>query len=203
MSSTYAWLAHSKLVTRFFFLVACLLALPFCCTGSGIFTATQLMSIETCGMKVNNQSGETIRVTPIDTSGSTLSAVHVYRASWPVLPAFRQRNISVNSGETSTIVVECNHPLSEIYVCDLDGECYVFSKSYFSYQQMQDSEYIDIHEDFTLKSLETPPRPDAALESAIQSIPEYDYSGVRNSLLCLISVIALLCGVYRVARARS
>jgi hypothetical protein len=194
---THAWSTLGKLVPVLFVLAA--LQVTICCyTGPGILAWPPLW-VETCRFEVSNQSGETIRITPIDTSGRSPAAVRLYRASWPVLPAFRQRNIIVKPGDSVYLHTDCGQGVSELYACELEGECYIHQNHQFIVDHAQANDNV-IFNGFMVKSLESLPRPEAALETAVQSFPEHDYSGLRNLLLCLVPFIVLFYGLYRLAR---
>jgi hypothetical protein len=77
--------------------------------------------------------------------------------------------------------------VSELYVCDLQGECYLRPSAY---------------KKVTFQSLEALSQPDAALQAAIQSFPEHSYSVGINVLLCLIQISALLGGFYWLKRTK-
>ena len=186
--------ARSQLVPIFLFLNACLICMFInpCCWlfGDYIFA-------EFCSVEVNNQSGKTLRVTPID-ADNPYSAVRLYRENIPSFLTYQQRNISVESGENVTLSYNCDQArVSKIYACDLDGECYVHQHPQsIAYKGWEGHEFI-------FKSLENLSRPDAALEAAVQSFPEHNYRGGIFVLLCIIQVISLIGGVYWLVRTRT
>ena len=202
VNNTQPWLMHSKQVTWFFLLAACL-ASAFCCVGTGVLASPPLLGIETCRLDLDNQSGETIRITPVYTNGLSYSAIRIYRTSWPIFPAFQQRNIAVKSGDIVTLSVDCSqHGVTELYACDLSGECYIHQHNLFLYQPVSDTEMSVSFDGYRFTSLESLPRPDAALEAAVKSFPEHDYTGLRDSLLCLLPVIFWVVAIYRLVRVR-
>jgi hypothetical protein len=132
VNDTHPWLTYSKQVTWFFLLAACLTSV-FCCIGPG--AAPPLLGVETCRLDLDNQSGETIHITPVYTYRRSYSAVRIYRMSWPIFPAIQQRNISVKSGDLVTLSYECSNGVSEIYACDLAGVCYVHKDRFSVYDR--------------------------------------------------------------------
>ena len=192
MYNVHTWRASSQLIPMLFFLNTCLILLfvnP--CLWLGEYYP---FGPEMCGVRVNNQSGKTLRVTPIDTD-NPFSAVRLYRTTFPYSPAYQQRNISVKSGDQVTLSYDCyQHGVSELYTCDLAGECYVHQHSQYINQGFRG---------FTFKSLESLPHPDATLEAAVQSFPEHNYRGIINVLLCPTLIIALIGGFYSLIRART
>jgi hypothetical protein len=183
--------ASSQLIPILFFLNSCLIFLFInpCSMlfGDPLFT-------EYCHLYVDNQSGKTLRVTPIY-SDNPFPAVRLYRTSFPYSPAYQQGNIPVKSGDKVALAYSCDSPgVSALYACDLDGECYVHQRSRYVYP---------MGVEFTLKSLESLSRPDAALEAAVQSFPEHNYRGIINMLLCTTLIIALFGGFYWLVRART
>jgi hypothetical protein len=183
--------ASSQLIPMLFFLNACLILL-FVTPCSWLFG--EPLFGEHCWLEVNNQSGKTLRLTPIDTDNPS-SPVRLYRTAFPIFPAYQQRNITVKSGNQVHLSYSCGQQgVSELYACDLDGECYVH----------QHSQYVEWgFRRFTFKSLEDLSRPDAALEAAVQSFPEHNYNSLRNVLLCIIQIISLIGGFYWLVRART
>ena len=114
--------ASSQLIPMLFFLNVCLIC-------SVINPCTWLLGdplfAEFCGVEVNNQSGKTLRVTPIDLD-NPFSPIRLYRTTEPWFPAYQQRNITVKSGDKVTLPYACDQGgVSALYACDLDGECYV------------------------------------------------------------------------------
>ena len=187
----HAGRASSQLIPILFFLNACLIFLFInpCSMlfGDPLFT-------EYCHLYVDNQSGKTLRVTPIF-SDHPFSAVRLYRTDFPYSPAYQQGNIPVKSGDKVALAFSCDSPgVSALYACDLDGECYVHQRP----------QYVDWGgRRFTFKSLESLSRPDAALEAAVQSYPEHNYRGIISVLLCIIQIFAVIGGVYWLVRART
>jgi hypothetical protein len=205
MSATHAWLTCNKLVTLSFFLVACLTA-SFCCLTAETFTDLPLLGFDTCLIEVSNQSGKTLQVTPLDIRGESPAVVRLYRASWPVVPAFRQRDIPISSGDSVYLHLECSpdeSAISAIYACDLEGECYVHTDRQYYTQPIQDkgvvTGFYSIY-GFAFETIDSLSRPDAAMEAAVQSSPEHDYTGLTYTLLCLVTVIALLGGFVGLVR---
>jgi hypothetical protein len=184
--------AGSQLIPLLFFLNACLMLL-FVTPCSWVFGEPLLG--EHCWLEVYNQSGKTLRVTPIVTDRNSFSAVRLYRTTYPFFSAYQQRNITVKSGDQVLLSYNCDQPgVPVLYACDLDGECYIH----------QHSQYLDWGgRGFIFMSLESLSRPDEALEAAVQSFPEHNYSGLRNVLLCFIQIIFLIGGFYWLGRART
>jgi hypothetical protein len=150
---------------------------------------------EICGLRVDNQSGKILRVTPLYTYRRSYSSVRLYRGTFPFLPAYQQRNISVKSGDQATLSYACSeNGIPVLYACDPEGECYV-------QQRYTIGNLMVIGYKFS--SLETLSPPDAALEAAIQSIPEHDNSGMSYILLCVIGVAALIGGIYTLVRPKT
>jgi hypothetical protein len=183
--------ASSQLIPILFFLNVCLISLivnP--CSwlfGDPLFA-------EHCTLEVDNWSLKTLHVTPIDPD-HPFSPIRLYRTTDPVFPAYQQRNILVKSGDRVSLSYDCDrNGVIELYACDLDGECYVHPRAQYVNQGFRG---------FTFKSLEGLSRPDAALEAAVQSFPEHNYSYVKNVLLCLVQIIALIGGVYWLVRSRT
>jgi hypothetical protein len=201
MKDSLAWLGN-KLSTLILIFFICLPFL-FCYMACGLLYAPYLLSIETCGFDIDNQSGKTLRLTAIDPYGGSSFLVQIIRTSWPYLPAFQQRNITVKSGDLRKFTYDCTHHGEfEIYACDLEGECYVNKNPESLYQRVQGDEDILLFNGFRFKSLESLPHPDQAIETIVKSIPEHDYSGLKYKLLGLGLVIALFFGSLRVVRAR-
>ena len=205
MSATHDWHTRNGLVAFLFFLIACLTA-SFCCLTAETFTDLPLLGFDTCLIEVSNQSGKTLQVTPLDIRGESPAVVRLYRASWPVVPAFRQRDITVNSGDSVYLHLVCNpdeSAISAIYACDLEGECYVHTDRQWYYHLARDkgvaTGYYGVY-GFAFETLAALPRPDAAVEAAVQSSPEHDYTSLRYALLCLVSVIALVGGFIGLSR---
>lgn len=184
MKDTYAWRTLNNLMPLLFFLSACLLLLfinPFSWLfGDPLF-------VEYCSLKVDNQSGKVLRLTPIHTGLDSYSAVRIYHTTFPNSPAYQQRNITVKSGDQVSLPYDCSERISRLYVCDLKGECYV---SQSGFQRIM------------IRSLDSLASPDAALEAAVQSFPERDYSLGIDVLLCFILIIALLEGFYWLKRTK-
>lgn len=150
---------------------------------------------EICELRVDNQSGEILRVTPLYTYRRTYSAVRLYRGTFPILPAYQQRNISVKFGDQATLSYVCSeNGIPVLYACDPEGECYL-NQHYYIVNLMVIG--------FKFNSLEDLSRPDAALEAAIQSIPEHDNSGMGYILLCVIGMAALIGGIYTLVRPKT
>ena len=80
----------------FLFLNACLICV-FINPGCWVFG--DYIFAEFCSVEVNNQSGKTLRVTPID-ADNPYSAVRLYRENLPSFLTYQQRNISVNPART-------------------------------------------------------------------------------------------------------
>ncbi len=202
VNDTGVWLTHSKQVTWLFFLAAGLTSLVYC-AGTGVIAAPPLLGVETCRLDVDNQSGEALRVTPIYIYSNSISAVRIYRTSWPEFPAFQQRDIPVKSGDLVTLTFDCSqHGVSELYACNLEGACSIHQRHQFIYQHVSDTEISVSFDGYTFKSLESLPRPDAALEAAVKSFPEHNYAGLIYSLLCLFPAIFWILGIYRLVRVR-
>jgi hypothetical protein len=187
----HAGRASSQLIPILFFLNACLITLFInpCSMlfGDPLFT-------EYCHLYVDNQSGKTLRVTPIY-SDNLFPAVRLYRTSFPYSPAYQQGNILVKSGDKVALAYSCDSPrVSALYACDLDGECYVHQRSHYAYP---------LSVEFTFISLESLSRPDADLEAAVQSYPEHNYRGIINMLLCPTLIFALIGGFYWLVRAKT
>jgi hypothetical protein len=177
--------ASSSLIPVLLFLNACLLLL-FVSPCSLFF---DFLYKEYCWTEVDNQFGETLRVTPLDTD-NPLTPIRLYGSTYP---AYQQRDISVKSGERVTLSYDCDrHDVSEVYACDLDGECYI--QTHYVTRDFRV---------FTFQSLDSLSRPDAALEAAVQSFPEHNYSTLRIVLLCMIQLIFFIGGVYWLVRART
>jgi len=183
--------ASSQLIPILFFLNACLIFLFInpCAMlfGDPLFT-------EYCHLYVDNQSGKTLRVTPVYTV-NPISPVRLYRTDFLYSPAYQQSNIPVKSGDTVAMAYSCDSPsVSALYACDLDGECYVRQPSHYVYPEGVE---------FTFNSLESLSRPDAALEAAVQSFPEHNYRSIINVVLCPTLIIALIGGFYSLVRAKT
>ena len=183
--------SSSQLISLLFFLTSCLTLLfvnP--CTwvfGDPLFA-------EYSWLEIDNQSGKSLRVTPInpDNPGSPL---RIYRSTDPRIPAYQQRNITVKSGEKVTLSFSIEQQrISELYACDLDGGCYVHQHAIYVYP---------LAVRFTFKSLESLSRPEAALEAAVGSFPEHNYSTLKYVLLCVIQLVAFIDGVYWLVRTRT
>jgi hypothetical protein len=191
MYNIHTWRASSQLIPILFFLNACLI-LFF--VNPCIWLLGEPLFGEHCGLVVDNLSGKTLRVTPID-SDHPLSPIRLYRTTDPIFAAYQQRNITVKSGDQVTLSYNCDQPgVSELDACDLDGECYLLQRYQYVNQGLRK---------FTFTSFQNLSRPDAALEAAIQSFPEHSYSSLRNVLLCSIQIIFLIGGVYWLARSRT
>ena len=201
MKNIYTWFKGSRLVTVLFFVAAGLIV-PFSCMGSEILA--NLPGAETHQVEVRNQTGEAIRVTAIDASSRSQAPVRLYRAGWPSVPAFHQRNIIVNSGDSVSLYPALDHPVSKIYVCDLGGQCYVYRPNPHLDEPVPGSGGAVIMEPVTIKSLEVsfPPAACPGSRRAVSS-PEYDYSVLKTALLWFLPTVALLCGYYRLGRAKT
>ena len=191
MYNIHTWRASSQLIPILFFLNVCLICFY---VNPCAFLLGDPLFAEYCRIHVDNQSGKTLRVTPIY-SANPFSAVRLYRTSFPYSPAYQQGNIPVKSGDKVALAYDCDSKgVSAVYACDLDGECYVQQPSRYVYP-------MDLG--FTFKSLESLSRPDAALEAAVQSYPEHNYRGIISVLLCIIQIFAVIGGVYWLVRART
>lgn len=184
MKATYAWRTIKNLMPLLFFLSACLLLL-FINPLAWLFGDP--LFVEYCSLEVDNQSGKTLRLTPIYTGLNAYSAVRIYHTNFPNSPAYQQRNIIVESGNQVSLSSDCEQRISSLYVCDLAGECYTRQ---------------NVYQRTTIKSLESLARPDAALEAAVLSFPEHNYSSKIDMLLSPILFIALLGGFYWLKRSR-
>jgi hypothetical protein len=183
--------ASSQLIPMLFFLNACLI-LFFVTPCSWLFG--EPLFGEHCWLDVENQTSKTLRVTPIDT-GNPFSPVRLYRTTYPIFPAYQQRNIAVKSGDQVHLSYSCEQQgVSVLYACDLEGECYVHQHPHYVYPSGVGVMF---------KSLESLSRPDAALVAAVQSFPEHNYRGIINVLLCIIQIISLIGGVYWLVRTRT
>jgi hypothetical protein len=184
--------AGSQLIPILFFLNACLILL-FVNPCSWVFG--EPFFGEQCWLEVSNQSHKTLRVTPIDTAGNSYAPVRLYRETYPIFPAYQQHNILVKYGGLLHLPYSCEQQaVSVLYACDLDGECYVHRQSY----------YVNpAGRQFTFESLESLARPEAALEAAVGSFPEHNYSVLKNVLLCIVQIVCLIGGVYGLVRART
>jgi hypothetical protein len=206
MYNVHARRASSQLIPILFFLNACLILWfinPCSWLGGELYPG-----IETCRFEINNQSGKTLRVTPIYTDRNSFSPVRLYRKTLPDIPAYQQRNISVKSGELVTLFYDCSSTgvtdVSELYICDLEGECYVHQHLQpISLYVSESSGSTRLFGRFTINSLESLSRPDASLEAAVQSFPEHNYSAMKNVLLCFIMIIALIGGFYWLVRIKN
>jgi hypothetical protein len=183
----------SQMIPTLLFWIGCLILLfvnPCSWLGPEFPFGTEL-----CRLRVYNQSGKTLRVTPIY-ANSSISAVRLYRDTFPIIPAYQQRNITVKSGDPITLSYACSeNGMPVLYACDPDGECYLHKSSYYLVYSMVVG--------YNFKSLESLPRPDAALEAAVQSFPERDATGIRYALLCGIGIVASIGGFTALARART
>jgi hypothetical protein len=186
----HTWRASSQLIPILFFLSACLILL-FVNPCSWLFG--EPLFGEHCWLEVNNLSGKTLFVTPIDVD-HPFSPVRLYRTTDPVFPAYQQRNIPVKPGDQVTLSYSCELSVPVLYACDLEGDCYIHQHAQYIYEGSQM---------FTFKSLESLTRPDAALEAAVQSFPEHNYSSLRYVLLCFIQLIALIGGFFWLVRSRT
>ncbi len=188
----------SQLIPVLFFLNACLILLlvnPCSWLSGDEFPG----GAPTCGLSINNQSGKALSLTPISVEGESYSAVRLYRKTFPNIPGYEQRNISVQAGEQVFWFYDCSKQVvSALYACDLGGECYVSQNSNYVYPFTESGKDVG----FTFRSLESLPRPDAALEAALLSFPVHNYSGVKTVLLCSLGLIAVIGGVYTLVRAR-
>jgi hypothetical protein len=197
VNDTHVWRTIRNLIPLLFFLSACLILLfinP--CSwllGDPLFA-------EYCWLDVDNQSSKTLHVTPICTDHSSYSAVRIYRTTFPISPAYQQRNIMVKSGDQVFLAHDCSQGVSELYACGPEGECYVRQSVYHHYPNQGSAVP---YERFTFTSLESLSRPDTALEAAVQSFPEHNYSGMKDVLLCFVQIMLLLGGLYWLIRART
>ena len=205
MNATHTWLTCNKLVTLSFFLVACLTT-SFCCLEAEVFSSPSLFWTETCVIEVTNRSGKTLRITPLDIRGESPAVVRLYRAGPPVVPAFRQRDIPVSSGDSVYLHLECSpdeSAISAIYACDLEGQCYLHSDRQYYSRPIQDkgvvTGFYGIY-GFAFETLDALSRPDAAMETAVQSSLEHDYTSLKYTLLCVVTLIALLGGFVGLVR---
>jgi hypothetical protein len=121
MKDTYHWRTISKLMPLLLFLSACLLLL-FTNPLSWLFGDP--LFVERCWLDVNNQSGKTLRLTPIYTDSNSYFAARIYRTTFPI-PAYQQRNITVMPGDQVSLPFDCSQRASKLYVCNLEDECYV------------------------------------------------------------------------------
>ena len=205
MGATHDWHTGNGLVAFLFFMVACLTT-SFCCLEAEVFSSPSLFWTETCVIEVTNHSGRTLRITPLDIRRESPAVVRLYRASRPVVPAFRQRDIPICSGDSVYLHLECSpdeSAISAIYACDLEGECYVHTDRQYYSRPIQDkgvvTGFYSIY-GFAFETLDALSRPDAALEAAVQSSPEHDYTSLRYTLLCVVTIIALLGGIIGLVR---
>jgi len=83
-----------------------------------------------------------------------------------------------------------------------EWECYVNKKHVFLTLGGKENEDIVSFNGFQFKSIESLPRPDEALETALQSVPEHDYTGLWPIPFAVIYIIALLYGLFRLVRSR-
>lgn len=173
-----------NLLPILFFLIACLLVFvsnPFAWIfGDPLF-------VEYCHLKVENQSGKTLRLTPINSEENSYSHARIYHTAFPASPAYQQSNISVNQNEQISFAFDCSERISKLYICDLEDECYL-SKP--------------VYQQTTIQSLDLLDRPDAALQAAAASYPEHDYRLRIDMLLFFISITALLGGFYWLKRTK-
>ena len=178
VKDTHAWRTINNLMPLLFFLSACLLVVfinPFSWLfGDPLF-------VEYCSLEVDNQSGKTLHLTPIYVGLNSYSAVRLYRTTFPNSPTYQQSNIAVKPGDQVSLPYDCSQRISKLYICDLEGECYVSPS---------------VYQHTMIKSLESLAHPDAALEAALQSFPEHNYSLRIDALLCFLLIVALLGGVY-------
>ena len=180
----------SQLVPILFFLTACL-SLLFVNPCTWVFGDP--LFIEYCGLDIDNQSGKTMRVTPINPDNPS-SPLRIYRKTDPRIPAYQQTNIIVKSGDQVYLPYSCKpQSISELYACDLDGDCYVHQHAIYVYP-------LSVR--FTFKSLESLSRPEAAQEAAVGSFPEHNYSTLKYVLLCVIQLAAVIGGVIWLVRTR-
>jgi hypothetical protein len=183
--------SSSQLIALLFFLTACL-SLLFVNPCTWVFGDP--LFIEYCGLDIDNQSGKTLRVTPINPD-NPLSPVRIYRKTDPRIPAYQQANIIVKSGDQVYLPYSCKHQsISELYACDLDGGCYLHQHAIHVYP-------LSVR--FTFKSLDSLSRPETALEAALGSFPEHNYSTLKYVLLCVIQLAAVIGGVYWLVRTRT
>ena len=185
-----------RLVAWLFLGVACL-TIPFCFSGirilSGFYASGRAIGVENCRIYINNQSSETIRITPI---AGISDAVQIYQTGWPGFPAFQQRNITVKSSEALWLYYDCtaHHGVSQIYACNLGGKCYIHNE--FVPVVRQDNGIPHEFKGFTFTSLESLSRPNINLDTFVKAFPEHDYSGLKTMSLCFIPVLAGLAGLY-------
>jgi hypothetical protein len=203
MYNIHPWRASNQLIPILFFLNSCLILL-FLNPCSWLFGEPSYDEGGICWLDVSNQSGKTLRVTPIYTDRGSFSPVRLYRITFPEFPAYQQRNIAVKSGDVGRLFYDCTqHSVSELYACDLEGECYVHQHLQPISVSVHGTEKIISSGVFTINSLESLSRPDAALEAAVQSFPEYNYSCIKNGLLCITIIIALIGGFYWLGRSKT
>jgi hypothetical protein len=158
VKDTYALRTLNNLIPMLLLMSACLILL-FINPCSWLFGDP--LFVEYCGLEVDNQSGKTLRLTPIYAGLNSYSAVRIYHTTFPNSPAYQQRNITVKPGDQVSLAYDCSQRISKLYLCDLDGECYVSPSVYQS---------------LAIRSLESLSRPDAALDAAVQSSPEHNYA---------------------------
>jgi hypothetical protein len=204
MKDTRIWHASNSLISLLLFVSACLILTVLnpcswmCAEPPYIGVIEESMF---CMVEVDNQSGKTLRVTPILSHPNSYSAALLYHVDFPTLPAYRQRNISVESGDKVTLDYMCfsdTTAVSQVYACDQEGECYVNADC----KLVHLGGVIPVSK-FTFGSLESLPRPEAALEAAVDSFPVYNYTILKNVLLCALMVISLIGGVYVLVRTRA
>ena len=201
--SIYARRASSPLIPMLFLLNACLICLcvnpctwvfgdPLFGDGEGV-----------CGFEVENQSGKTLRVTPIDSDRIPFSPVRLYRNTFPPLSAYQQRDVIVKSGDIVRISFDCSQGrMSELLACDLEGECYIHQHPWVLQSFVRGAEVIISGARFRFTSLDSLSRPDAALVAAVESFPEHDYTGLKTILLCSTVILFIIGGVFWLVRSR-
>lgn len=188
----------SQIIPLLFFLNACLI-LVLINPCSWLLEGSFPYGTPRCGLGINNQSGKTLSLTPIFTGGNTFSAVRLFPNTFPSVSA-AQRDIPVQAGEKVFWAYDCSRQVvAALYACDLQGECYVNQKSHFITQFTESGKDVG----FTFTSLESLPRPEAALDAAVGSFPEHNYSGVKVLGLCILGIISVIGGIFTLARART
>ncbi len=186
------WRTSNGLISMLFFLSACLICL-FLNPCSRIVSNEFLFGTPYCGLRIQNQSGASLSLTPIIVDGDRYSVARLYQKTGLYLAAYRQRDITVEAGQQVFWSYDCSKQVvSALYACVPDGDCYVNQKSYYIEQYTESGQYLG----FTFLSLASLPRPEAALEAAVRSIPEHNYSFLKTGLLCALIIVALIGGVF-------
>src|SRR5512134_1265084 len=109
MNDTPTWRTFKNLTPILLFLSVCVL---FLFSNPCFWLFGDPMFVEPCGIDVENRTGQTLRVTPISSNGNSHSAVRLYRTTFPIFPAYQQRNILVNSGEWVSLSFDCEPGVS-------------------------------------------------------------------------------------------